>query len=219
MNAWLAAMILSGILAVDGSTAGKGPEVLNLNQRISINADRITLGRLLQLWDQATGMQSTVPPELENQILSVHFRGLSISDAVRKIFDGQSVDYVLIEGEGIVVTGRSQEVLPASQASVGSSPPEVAGQPVLQETPRSIVLPPQQEPTIIPTPFGPLLAPSGNQTPFIQLPPVPGAPPPLPFFKPEAPTLPAPGSVNVPAPNSLFGPFPVYQSTVPQWGR
>ena len=84
MKEWLGAIILAGILAWDGSAAS-GPEVTNVDQKISISADDVTLDRLLRLWDQATGMQSVVSPELANHKLSVHFTGLDVNDALRHL--------------------------------------------------------------------------------------------------------------------------------------
>src|SRR5262250_1770785 len=108
MKAWLSIIILVGILALDGSAAGRGPEVTYVDQKMSISADDITLERLLRLWDQATAMQSVVPLELANRKLTIHFTGLPISDAIRKMFNGQPFDYVLVEGHGILIMERSQ---------------------------------------------------------------------------------------------------------------
>src|SRR5262245_4296868 len=107
MKEWLGTIILAGILAVDVSAAGRGPEVTNIDNKISISADDITLDRLLRLWDQATAMQSVAPPELANRKISVHFTGLTVNDALRRIFEGQPFDYVLVEGHGILVMDRS----------------------------------------------------------------------------------------------------------------
>src|SRR5215471_12913947 len=106
MKEWLGTIVLGGILALDGSAAGSGPEVTNVNQKISISADDITLDRLLRLWDQATGMQSVVSPELANHKLSVHLVGLDVNDALRKMFAGQQFDYVLVPDRGISVMPR-----------------------------------------------------------------------------------------------------------------
>src|SRR5215472_2157366 len=46
---------------------------------------------------------------------------------------------------------------------------------------------PEQSVTITPSPFGPIVSPSGSQPPLVQLPPVPGAPLPPPFFRPDVP--------------------------------
>ena len=244
MKEWLSTIILAGILTLDGSAAGKGPEVTNVDQKISISADAITLDRLLRLWDQATGMQSVVPAELANRKLSVHFTDLGVNDALRKMFDGQPFDYVLIGDQGIVVTARSQKESIAGPVPVDNHVTQVIQQPVSQQPPSRVTRPPepppviqtpfgpiwnpssgpqpvvqlpQQPPTIVQTPFGPIWNPSGGPQPVVQLPPVFGAPPP-PFFAPTVPTTPPAGAPNGPSQNTLFGPLPIYQNpgtTVP----
>src|SRR5262247_2764101 len=167
MKAWLSTIILVGLLALDGSAAGRGPEVTYVDRKISISADEITLDRLLRLWDQATAMQSVVPPDLAGRKLSVHFTGLTVSDALRKMFNGQPFDYVLVEGHGVLVMDRLQSV-PVPQAAAASNEAAAASDdveqvvepPVAQEPPSLIVPPPdQQQPIIIQTPFGPMLSP------------------------------------------------------------
>src|SRR3954469_2581450 len=103
MKPWrgLGVILLAGILAGEGFANGKGPEVLNIDHKISISAGGITLGRLLQLWDQATGMKSTVPAELENQKVTVSFAGLGLTDALRTIFEGQPFGYMVINNQVI----------------------------------------------------------------------------------------------------------------------
>src|ERR1700756_1998671 len=95
-------------LAVPAFSAGKGPEINFVNNRLSINAEGVSLGRLLRLLDLATGMQSKVPPELANRNISVRFSGLPLGDGVRKIFQGQPFDYVVIEHQGVIVTAAAQ---------------------------------------------------------------------------------------------------------------
>ncbi len=210
----LGSIILAEILAGEGFAQGKGPEVLAIDQKISMHADAITLARVLQLWDQATGMQSTVPPELADWKLTMHFAALSVDDALRKIFDGQPFGYILFEDQ-LVVRGRSPSESLAEPESALAPPyndvPEVIDQRVLPEEARQKPQPPRQQPTFIPTPFGPIVSPAGSR-PFIQLPPVPVAPPP-PFFVPQFPTTPPAGAPNGPAQNDLFGPFPVYRDS------
>src|SRR5262245_12164288 len=87
--------------------AAKGPEIRIVDNKVSIQAEAVPLSRLLRLLDQATGMTSKVPPELANRNVSVRFSDLKLDDAVHKIFEGLPLDYVLIEGHGIVVTGTS----------------------------------------------------------------------------------------------------------------
>src|SRR5262245_51372535 len=104
MKQLLGITIFAGMLTAYSSAAVQGPQVLNVDQKISIAADDITLGRLFQLWDQATGMHSTIPRAVTNRKLSVHFNGLPVNDALRKIFDGQQLGYVVVEGAGVIVT-------------------------------------------------------------------------------------------------------------------
>jgi len=221
MKAWLSTIIFVGILALDGSAAGKGPEVTYVDQKISISADEITLDRLLRLWDQATAMQSVVPPDLAGRKLSVHFTGLAMSDALRKMFDGQPFDYVLVEGHGVLVMDRLQSV-PVPQAAAASNEAAAASDdveqvvepPVAQEPPSLIVPPPDpQQPIIIQTPFGPMFSPYGREQPVVQLPPVYGPPPP-PFFAINVAPVPPAGAPNGPVQNTLFGPLPVYHDPI-----
>jgi hypothetical protein len=211
MKLWLGvgSIILIGILSGQGF-ADQGPEVVNVDQKISIRADNVTLWNLLRLWDQATGMHSRVPPELANRTLSVRFTALGVNDALRKIFDGQPFGYMLTENQ-LLVEARSPS---ESTAEPEPLPPpadnaiaEVNTEPALPEIMRLRPAPPP--PTYIPTPFGPIVNPTGADRPFIQLPPVPMAPSP-PFFRPEYLTLPPSGAPNGPVQNSLFGPLPLY---------
>src|SRR5262245_29530474 len=157
-------------------------------------------------------MQSVVPPDLANRKLSIHFTGLPISDAIRKMFNGQPFDYVLVEGHGILIMERSQSEPAAQSADVNNPVEQVIEPPVSQEPPSLIVPPPeQQRPTTLQTPFGPIVSPYTNQTPVVQLPPVLPAPP---FFALTVPPLPPAGAPNGPIQNMLFGPLPVYQDPI-----
>jgi hypothetical protein len=217
MKPRLAGVILAVIFAAGAFAAVQGPEVLNIDQKISIRADSIPLDYLLRLLDQATGMHSTVPPDLAKRVVSVRFTGLSVGDAVRKIFENQPLNYVFVEGEGIVVTGF-QSRLAAAPAPAQNNEPQAIAQPAPQKVPEPMTQPLRQKPSApqppIPTPFGPTWIPSGNQ--MVQLPPVPGAPTPS-FFAPQTPAAPPAGAANGPTDNTLFGPLPIYQSPpVPQ---
>src|SRR5438105_1194583 len=105
MNNWLKSAVICALLAVPGIAAGKGPEVDLIDNKLSISAETIPLGRLMRLFDMATGLKSKVPPELANRNISVKFSGLNLNEGVRKIFQGQPLDYIVIQGQGIVVTG------------------------------------------------------------------------------------------------------------------
>lgn len=79
-----------------------------MDGKISITAQAIPLGRFLTLFDKAMGMKSEVKPGLENRNVSVQFTNLDFHDAVRKIFQGQPLNYIVIEGKGIRVTDLAQ---------------------------------------------------------------------------------------------------------------
>jgi len=211
MKSWLGVLIVAGLLGSSGLAAAQEPEVLNVDQKISVRAQDVTLARLLELWDQATGMQSTVPPELADWKLSIRFAGLSVNDALRRIFDGQPFGYFLADGRLIVsaisTSDSSAEPVPVYNDNV----PEVVERQTLPTPAILEALPSRQKPSVMPTPFGPLLVPPGTQQPFIQLPPVPGAASAPAFFAPSLPPTPPAGGPNGPLENNLFGPFPTYQ--------
>jgi hypothetical protein len=196
MKRWFFILIILATIILPGQAfAAGGPQVVNRDGKISINADHITLGSLLSLWDKATGTKSTVPPELADRKLSVHFSGLSENDAVRAIFLEQPFEYAFVQGQGIIVTSPSSSV-----AETQPNPPPVAAPPdvgAIQPAPETQNLemqrmkpqyvPPEQPVTITPSPFGAIVRPEGSEPPLVQLPPVPGAPLPPPFFRPDVP--------------------------------
>ena len=67
MKHWISVLILLGTLAGGVSAAGQGPEITVMDNKYSVSADTISLGRLLRLFDQATGMRSKVPTELTDR--------------------------------------------------------------------------------------------------------------------------------------------------------
>ena len=192
MKQWAVAVILVTSLTVGVFAAVKGPEIVVLDDKFSISADAVSLGRLLRLLDQATGMTSKVPPEIANRNISVRFSGLSFDDGVRKIFQGQPYDYVVIPGQGIVITAVSQAISGAEpQPAPVFNPPgapeqqqpfiddnqppfpqpgQAVPQPGMVPTPFPGALPngnpfnpQQQQPAVIQTPFGPIANPRANQ--------------------------------------------------------
>lgn len=167
MKQWFSAVLLIGILAASTFAAGKGPEIQVRDNKVSMTAEAESLGRLLRLFDQATGMKSTVPPELANRNISVRFSDLTFDDAVRKIFEGQPLDYVVISGQGIIVTAVSQSITtsgpPTAISSVGQPQPQ---QPYIEES--QPFFPPAGQPMpqpVMPNPAGqpnPQLVPGAN---------------------------------------------------------
>jgi hypothetical protein len=175
----LVVAMVSGALA-----AGNGPQVNLIDHKLSINAESISLARLLRLLDLATGMQSKVPPELANRNISVRFSGLSLEDGVRKIFQGQPFDYVVLEGQGVIVT--SAQTTPGTESAPAYTPPQqsLAPQPIEQPFVPDFQPPvqpgfqpgqpvqPGQQPAMIQTPFGPIANPRAGQ-PVPQVAPAP----------------------------------------------
>jgi hypothetical protein len=178
-----ALIILAGLLATEAFGAGKGPEIRMIDNKVSMDVESISLGRLLNLFDRATGLQSTVPAALANRSLSVKFADLGFDDAVRKIFEGQPLDYIVIERQGIIVTALSQmggaELSPVP--AFNTPQPQVIEQPsFIDDNPPPPFVPPQQppvantpfnqqqqqqqqQPAMIQTPFGPIPNPRAGQ--------------------------------------------------------
>jgi hypothetical protein len=209
MKRWLGSLILATLAAAGGFAAGPGPQVVYFEQKVSIDAKSVPLSRLLRLWDEATGMHSSAPRELANQTVTVNFSELPLTEAVRRIFEKLPLDYVFIEAQGIIVTGRSQAAAAPAAAETAEAPPGYEG------TPRVIRLLPEKKPDQpalkpppppIPTPFGPI--PNSGENTFIQLPPVMGPPSP-PFFAPAQP--PETPDAPVSSQNDLFRPLSIYQ--------
>src|SRR5262245_60029349 len=194
MKRWVVVFSFMSMLCTGALSYAKGPEVDLVDNKLSISAEAITLSRLLQLVDLATGMKSKVPPELANRVISVRFSDLPVSDAIRKIFQGQPLDYALIAGQGVVVTGTSQSS-PAGNESFPPSPinsVQSNEQPFFQEFPgnqqqlqmeavrmqqqqealRMQQLQQQQQPATVQTPFGPIANPRALPPQNQQQPPV-----------------------------------------------
>jgi len=216
-------IILATLLLPTQALAVGGPQVVNRDGKISISADYITLGSLLSLWDRATGMKSTAPPELADRKLCVHFTGLSENDAVRAIFHGQPFEFAFVQGQGIVVTSPSAS---SRVAEAQPNPPPVVAPPDVGaiEAPLEMqnleiqrmkpqYAPPELPVTITPSPFGAIVSPEGSEPPLVQLPPVPGAPLPPPFFRPDVPGYTTPGSPGLPSYTPFgapYGPTPTH---------
>src|SRR5262245_7984771 len=235
MKQWVFAAFLISYLAVSAFGAAKGPEVVIVDNKVSITAEAIPLGRLLRLVDQATGMTSKVPAELANRNISVRFSGLPFEEGVRKMFQGQPFDYIFVQGQVIIVTAASQIVSPpdSAPAPVFNQPPGQVEQPnnddndgfvpqPIQPVPQPGIVPGggpfgvvpgnpgnpqvQQQPAVIQTPFGPIANPRANQP--VQ-PNGPNAQPfggMAPFFQPPAPATNPNGQPNQNQnQNPLFG--------------
>jgi len=175
MKRWLAVFLFISMTSVGTMAAAKGPEVDLVDNKLSINAEAVSLGRLIQLLDRATGMTSKVPPEVANRNISVKFSDLNLTDGVRKIFQGQPLDYIMVQGQGIVVKAPTAGS-PTAESLPAYNPPPVGQQqyeqPFIQEFPGGA--PPQiqpmpgqqqQQPAMIQTPFGAMPNPRAQQQP------------------------------------------------------
>jgi hypothetical protein len=183
MKKWLGSLTLIAFLGVAVlADDRKGPEIQVIDDKISMRAEAVALGRLLRLFDMATGLKSTAPPDLANRNISVQFTNLSFSDAVQKIFEGATLDYVVVQGQGIMVTAASQAGPPTATAGAPYNPPP--SEPAFDEQPffpggagaaNGQPFPPQMQgnyppqpgmqgqPAMIQTPFGPIPNPRANQ--------------------------------------------------------
>jgi len=188
MKHWLAAGVLIASLATAGvSDDKKGPEIQIIDGKVSMSATAVPLGRLLRLFDMATGLKSKVPPEFANRNVSVRFNSLSFDQAVEKIFEGVPLDYIVVKGQGIMVTSASQRAETGGTTSA-LNPSPVQSTPIDEQpffppgaAPAGMggVQPPfpgvvggnvnQQpaiggaQPAVIQTPFGPMPNPRANQ--------------------------------------------------------
>ena len=100
--------LLLGLTLLQGvAYAADEPKIEVVDGKISMSAQAVSLGRLMGMFDKAMGLKSDVKPEFANQNISVQFSNLGFNDAVKKIFQGQPFNYIVIEGKGIKVTDRS----------------------------------------------------------------------------------------------------------------
>jgi len=116
MNKWGSAAVLILVITVSGFAAGSGPQIQVLDGKMSVTAEAVSLSRLLRLLDEATGMHSKVPAELANRNISVRFSGLDVDEGIRKVFQGQPIDYMVVAGQGIIITAVSQAITAADSA-------------------------------------------------------------------------------------------------------
>src|SRR5262245_66047478 len=113
--------LLLGLVLLQGIAYAEGPEIQVVDGKVTISAKAVPLGRLLSLLDRAMGLDSKVmKPELANRTISVRFEDLELKDAVHKIFEGQPLNYMLIEGKGIRVTDLASST--GSTSSSSSAP-------------------------------------------------------------------------------------------------
>ena len=183
----IAVLGLAVVLSTSAGANDRKPlEIKVVDDRISIHAEAVPLGWFLVLLDRVAGTKSTVPAVLANRNVSAQFTGLPLDKAVKKIFEGLALDYLVLEDTRIVVTavsqvltGPAQDVEPlassanASQRFVrrGASLPSLP-----EKNPFQAEVNPSLgnnwngenaplQPAIIQTPFGPIVNPRVNQKP------------------------------------------------------
>lgn len=136
--------LLLGLALLQGSAFADEPKIEVIDGKISITANAVALGRFLTLFDKAMGLKSEVKPELANQNVSVQFTDLNFNDAVRKIFQGQPLNYVVVQGKGIRVMGGPAD-RGGSSGVADSQPFSSSSQPIIN-TPINNSLPQQLNP-------------------------------------------------------------------------
>lgn len=174
-----------------------GIQVDVVDGRISMTAEAVPLAELLAALDRAVGAESSVADHLQNRNISVRFRDLAFDRAVRKIFEGQSLDYLVVGEDRILVTAESGIAAPgagtvtrtAAGSTVAATRQPVpagpaTGAPVANPFQ---VQPDRQQQQPIQTPFGQIFNQQGN-----------------PAVGPPAGPLAGPGAGQQ-QPNALFG--------------
>jgi hypothetical protein len=170
-------------ISLPSAAQADGLDIQVVDGQISIDAEAVALGRLLKFFDRVAGTESTVPTELENRNVSVQFHALDLAHAVKKIFEGLPLDYVVLEHGRIVVTavagtltaGAGGVPVPANNTVQASrqpfaveEPPVAAANPFqspgvnLAASANGVGGTAPAQPAIIQTPFGPLVNPRAN---------------------------------------------------------
>jgi hypothetical protein len=179
--------VVIAFISVTAFAAQTGPDIRIVDNKVSIQADSIPLARLLQLLDRVMGTSSTIPAQYATRNVNIQFSDLDINDAVHKIFEGQMLDYVFIDGQGVVVTAASQtaggptaappprELSPFQDAPTFPPPqgftidPATGSPVVIPQGFGGANIPPQPvgvnqaQPAVIQTPFGPIINQRANQ--------------------------------------------------------
>jgi hypothetical protein len=159
----LAILLTMGLLASTAVAEGPGTDIRIIDNQVSVQVDAMPLGRLIRLLDQATGMTSKVPPELANRNISVRFSNLKFDDAIRKLFEGQAIDYVLVPGKSLTITGVSKTMTAQGGPAPFNPPQDINNNPFDNDNNTFMPQPPPNpnaQPAVIQTPFGPIQNPN-----------------------------------------------------------
>jgi hypothetical protein len=114
-------LILAVVLLLTPAYA-QSPEIEVVDGKISMSVTAMPLGRLMSLLDRALGTTSEVKPELLNRNISAQFTELEFNEAVRKIFQGQPLSYMIISGKGVRVLDAYQPGAATASSVPISSP-------------------------------------------------------------------------------------------------
>jgi hypothetical protein len=211
----IAHKLLLGLVLLQGAAyAADEPKIEVVDGKISMSAQAVSLERLLNMFDRAMGTKSEIKNGLGNRNVSVQFSDLNFNEAVKRIFQGQPLNYIAVQGKGIKVielaTGTPDSGSSSSASSFNSSPSfstQTFNSPVqpIQTTPVQ-----QPAPSIFGGPTTPAPAATNPTAPMTgpgTIPPSPGANNPI--VSPIGAAAPTgaggPGPVN-PAPAQPAGP-------------
>jgi len=134
--------------------APDGVEIRLINNRLSVTAHEVGLARLLRLIGNVTGYEPSVPERLAERPVSVLCTDMAVNEAIKKIFEGLPIDYVLTPGK-LIVTGVSQpftEPVGPPPTAVSVSPELLAVKPPSTWGSPSDLFPPKAENTAPSTP-------------------------------------------------------------------
>jgi hypothetical protein len=121
--------ILVCLACVPSLRAQTGLSVAVAGGEVSVAAERALLVEVLAELDRQAGTQTTLPSELEGELVTTTFEALRVDAAVAKIVEGLALDYAVVGGRDIVVLGRSKAVSPRAPAFAESS---ASGSPLVQ---------------------------------------------------------------------------------------
>jgi hypothetical protein len=145
-RAFLTAVFAFAAFTFPASAAGL--DVAIVDGQISIQATAVPLGELLVMLDRVAGTESTLAPGLERRNVSVRFSNLDLDAAVKKIFEGSGLDYLVVGHRRIMVTAVAGVPAPVSN----TPPPAAAAANPFQA-------PTAAQPAVVQTPFGPMVNP------------------------------------------------------------
>jgi hypothetical protein len=107
------------LIAALAAGAQESMQIAVTDGLVSIEADRVGLGALLDELDRTAGTMSAVPGELRGVMVSVGFGPVLLDEAIERIFAGLAIDYAVV-GDRIVVLAASQSVAPTAAVWSGA---------------------------------------------------------------------------------------------------